>query len=48
MEDLDLRSTLKQYGVPREDLAEVAKLTLGSDEDPIFGQIVELLEKLYA
>ena len=48
VEELGLRSTLEQYGVPRGDIAEVARLTLGSDEDPLYGRIVELLENLYA
>ena len=45
--NLGLKSTLDQYGVPREDLPSIAEHALGGRTE-IYGDVVAFLEKLYS
>ena len=45
--NLGLKSTLDQYGVPREDLPSIAERALGGRTE-IHGDVVTFLEKLYS
>lgn len=46
MNDLDLKTTLDKYGVPREDLPTVAERALGGKSE-IYGEVLSLLQGLY-
>ena len=45
--NLGLKTTLDQYGVPREDLPSIAERALGGRTE-IHGDVVALLETLYS
>ncbi|KAH9034829.1 alcohol dehydrogenase IV [Lactarius pseudohatsudake] len=45
--DLGLKTTLDQYGVPQEDLPTVAERALGGKTD-IYGEVVSLLQGVYS
>ena len=45
--NLGLKTTLDQYGVPREDLPIIAERALGGRTE-IHGDVVAFLEKLYS
>jgi len=47
VQGLGLKSTLSEHAVPRTDLPDIATRVLGSTDDPIFGRVVNLLEKIY-
>ncbi|KAL0956510.1 hypothetical protein HGRIS_002651 [Hohenbuehelia grisea] len=45
--ELGLESNLEEYKVPKTDLPKIAGQALGTNEDPTFDQVVQLLEALY-
>ncbi|EJD03428.1 alcohol dehydrogenase IV [Fomitiporia mediterranea MF3/22] len=45
--NLGLKTDLKACGVPREDLPTIAEGALKSREEPLFGEVVKILESLY-
>lgn len=45
---LGLQSSLNDYKVPKGDLPKLAAAALGTDDDPTFGLVVEMLEGLYS
>ncbi|KAF8743985.1 hypothetical protein AX14_013387 [Amanita brunnescens Koide BX004] len=47
VKNLGLKSTLSEHSVPRTDLPDIATRALGSTDDPLFGRVVNLLEKIY-
>lgn len=46
MNDLGLKTTLDQYGVPREDLPAIAERALGGKTE-FHGEVLSLLQGLY-
>lgn len=46
MSNLGLKTSLDQYGVPREDLPIIAERALGGKNE-IHGDVVAFLERLY-
>ncbi|THH32300.1 hypothetical protein EUX98_g1897 [Antrodiella citrinella] len=45
--DLNLKCTLTEYKVPKEDLPTIAEQSIGTKEHPAYQDVVRLLEELY-
>ena len=45
--DLELKSTLNEYNVPRDHTTQIAEKAMGGQSDKSFPEVVELLNGLY-
>ena len=47
MQGLGLLKTLREYGVPKGDIEQIAARTVGREDEQLLSQVKNILENIY-